>query len=104
MEFIRGPHSQDYFAIGMPVDAYFQPWEGKNCLVVPPVDVVIRVLSYISLHNVSVTLVLPAWPSATFWPLLWQRYATMVKDFHYFKGNHTCCHRIAEKSLIDSIH
>ena len=55
----------------------FSHGKGK---IVPPVGVIIRVLSYISLHNVSVTLVLPA----TFWPLLWQRYATMVKEFHYF--------------------
>ena len=29
--------------------------------------------SYISLQNVSVTLVVSVWPSATLWPLLWQR-------------------------------
>ena len=48
------------------VDALFQSWEGENCLVVPPVRIITRVLSYIRLQNVAVTLVVPAWPSATF--------------------------------------
>ena len=75
---VRSSFTGLFFAIGMPVDAFFQSWEGTNCLVVPPVGIFSRVLSYISLQNVSVTLVVSVWPSATFWPLLWQRYATII--------------------------
>ena len=81
----------------MPVDAFFHSGEGKNCLVVPPVGVITRVLSYISLRNVAVTLVVPPWPSATLWALLWQRCATMVEAFRYFKGNCPCCYGGAER-------
>ena len=41
---------------------------------------------YIRLKNVAVTLVVPAWPSASFWPLLWQRYCSMIREHRYFKG------------------
>ena len=84
------------------VDAFFQSWEGENCLVVPPVSIITRVLSYISLQNVAVTLVVPAWPSASFWPLLWQRYSSLIKQYCYFKGNYACCHGRARRSLTGS--
>ena len=84
------------------VDAFFQSWEGENCLVVPPVSIITRVLSYIRLQNVAVTLVVPAWPSASFWPLLWQRYSLLIKEYCYFKGNYACCHGRAPRSLIGS--
>jgi len=53
-------------------------------MVVPPVSIITRVLSYIRLQNVAVTLVIPAWPSASFWPLLWQRYSSLIKEYRYF--------------------
>ena len=84
------------------VDAFFQSWEGENCLVVSPVSIITRVLSYIRLQNVAVTLVVPAWPSASFWPLLWQRYSSMIKNIAIFKGNYSCCHGRALRSLIGS--
>ena len=74
------------------VDAIFQTWKGQNFLVVAPVSVITRVLSYINLQNVAVTLVVPAWPSASFWSLLWQRYSSLIKGYRYFKGNYACSH------------
>ena len=50
---MRSSFTELFLAIGMPVDAFFQSWEGKNCLAVPLVSVITRVLSYISLQNVS---------------------------------------------------
>ena len=108
-----GPHSLDCFASyysaktprffsrfwnpGTPgVDALFQSWEGENCLVVPPVSIITRVLSYIRLQNVAVTLVVPVWPSASFWPLLGQRYSLLIKEYHYFRDGR------ALRSLIGS--
>ena len=104
---VRSSFTGLFFAIGMPVDAFFQSWEMTNCLVVPPVGIFSRVLSYISLQNVSVTLVVSVWPSATFWPLLWQRYATIINlwTFAIVNSNYSCCHGRAQgKLLICSIH
>ena len=84
------------------VDAFFQSWEGENCPVVPPVSIITRVLNYISLQNVAITLVISAWPSASFWPLLWQRYSILIKRYCYFKGNYACCHGRGRRSLIGS--
>ena len=75
---------------------------GVDCLVVPSVSIITRVLRYIRLQNVAVTLVVPAWPSTSFWPLLWQRYSTLIKEYRYFKRNYACCHGRALRSLIGS--
>ena len=36
---VRSSFTGLFFAIGMPVDAFFQSWEMPNCLVVPPVGI-----------------------------------------------------------------
>ena len=74
------------------VEAFLHSWEGENCLEVALVSIITRFLSYINLQNVAITLVVPAWPSASFWPLLWQRYSSLIKEYRYFKGNYACCH------------
>jgi len=45
---------------------FFQPLRGENCLVVPPVGIVLRVLHYMKCQHAAGTLVVPLWPSAHF--------------------------------------
>ena len=60
------------------VDAFFQQWPGENCLLVSPVNIVPTVLSYMCSQNCVGTLVVPAWPSTAFWPILWQKYQNQI--------------------------
>lgn len=68
------------------VDAFFQDWRGENCLVVPPVVLLSKVLIFMFRCNVSGTLVAPYWPSAPFWPLLVHKFWNFVIDYVYFEG------------------
>ena len=49
------------------VDFFIQPLNGENCLVVPLISIVPRVLHYMKCRNAVGTLV-PFWPSAHYWP------------------------------------
>ena len=84
------------------VDAFFQPWEGQNCLVVPPVSIVSKVLNFMSNFDIHATLVVPAWSSSSFWPLLWQRYSTCIVEYFYYQGNKAFIHGRNKKSILGS--
>ena len=45
--------------------------------MVPPVPLVARAFHYLSLQNARATIVIPQWPSSSFWPLL----ASKCKQF-----------------------
>ena len=52
------------------VDAFFQDWRGENCLLVPRIPILPKVLIFMFRSRASGTLIAPHWPSAPFWPLL----------------------------------
>ena len=114
-----GPHTIDCFAsfenaktrrfysrfwnpgsLGM--DAFYQSWQGENCLLVPPVNLVAQVLQRMSIQRATGTLVVPAWPSAVFWPLLWYRYSDCIVEYMYVKGSEYTCHGRNANSIIGS--
>lgn len=68
------------------VDAFFQDWQHENCLVVPPVVLLSKVLIFMFRCNVRGTLVVPYWPSAPFWPLLVHKFWDFVVDYSFFEG------------------
>lgn len=87
LESLWGPHEIDWFAsddnhklpifysrfwnmYSIGVDAFTIDWNGINGLFVPPVCLISRVLVYMRQCRAYGTLVLPHWPSASFWPLL----------------------------------
>jgi len=84
------------------VDAFYHSWQGENCLIVPPVNIVTQVLNYMNTQNTVGTLIVPAWPSAVFWPVLWQRYGTYINEYRYYKGNECCVHGRNTKSVLGS--
>ena len=82
-----GPHSVDRFAnhenAQLPlfysrfwcpgtegVDAFSVRWAGENKWLVPPIFRILRVLDHIATLGSRGALVVPAWPSAPFWPLM----------------------------------
>ena len=52
------------------VDFFIQCLELENCLVVPPVELIARVLHYLKVQRALATLVIPFWPWSSFWPLI----------------------------------
>ena len=57
---------------------FVQPLRGENCLLVPPVSIVSRVLHYMKWQNAAGTLVVPFWPSAHYWPLIMHKYGDYI--------------------------
>ena len=82
-----GPHSVDCFASfynaqiprffsrfwnpgSEAVDAFTVSWKGEICWWVPPLHLVIRVIKHARACSAVGTLVVPAWKSAPFWPVI----------------------------------
>ena len=87
IETLWGPHEIDWFAsddnfkltvfysrfwnvYSTGVDAFTVDWHGINGLFVPPVSLIPRVLAYMRQCRAIGTLILPFWPSASYWPML----------------------------------
>ena len=96
LEELWGPHTVDcfanYYTAKLPrffsrfwnpgtsgIDFFAQELSSENCLVVPPVSLVVRVIHYLSLQKAMATLVVPLWPSSSFWPLLTSKYRLFKK-------------------------
>ena len=82
------------------VDALYQSWVGKNCWLVPPVNIIPSLLHYMSTQATQETLIVPAWPSAVFWLLLWQRYARAIHEVRYYTGKECKTHGRNTKSVM----
>ncbi|CAG2206480.1 unnamed protein product [Mytilus edulis] len=52
------------------IDAFTVDWYGVNGLFVPPVFLIPRVINYMRQCNAVGTLIVPCWPSASYWPML----------------------------------
>jgi hypothetical protein len=87
LDSLWGPHTVDRFAnhynkrsprfnskFWVPgtenVDAFSVSWAEENNWLVPPVNLVPRVINYLVSCGAVGTLIVPNWPSAAFWPLL----------------------------------
>ncbi|CAC5408527.1 unnamed protein product [Mytilus coruscus] len=86
-EALWGPHEVDWFASdhnfkllvvysrfwngnSSGIDAFTVNWFGVNGLFVPPVFLIPRVINYMRQCNAVGTLIVPCWPSASYWPVL----------------------------------
>ncbi|XP_048243125.1 uncharacterized protein LOC125376006 [Haliotis rufescens] len=67
------------------IDAFTQSWDSVNNWVVPPVYLVSRVLKHMKWSKAKGTLIVPAWYSANYWPLLCPNgiFIPQVWDFCY---------------------
>ena len=85
-----GPHSVDRFAnhentpfpcfnsrFWCPgteaVDAFCVSWAGENNWLIPPIFLIPKVLNHMVAVKGRGTLVVPAWPSAPFWPFIFTK-------------------------------
>ena len=68
------------------VDAFTVNWERENNYFCPPIYLVPRLLFHARCCKCVGTLVVPEWPSAAFWPLLWDLHGCLekfVKEYFY---------------------
>ena len=80
----------------------FSLFEGENCLVVPPVGIVPRVLHYLKSRQAVGTLVVPLWPSAHFWPLITLKYSSYLVAHGIHIGKEVLAHVRNPNSLLGS--
>jgi ribonuclease HI len=120
-----GPHSVDRFADNLNakliefnskfwcpgsshVDAFSVNWYGANNWLVPPTDLVIRVVKHMKVCQAEGTLIIPEWPSAPFWLVLFGEnspWAGMVTEVIRFSDpTHIFVHGRNHKSLFGSSH
>ena len=95
---LLGPHSLDCFASDrtkqiprycsrwwnpgcLAADAFTLSWKGEVVWLCPPLHLVFRVLKMVKSSHCHGTLIVPEWPSAPWWPLLWEGdgWASVVK-------------------------
>ena len=84
------------------VDAFSFDWHVENCLLVPPVCVVGATLHHLKLCKGRGVLVVPFWPSASFWPLLLNEFNSFILDHILVKGKNVLVHGFNTNSLLGS--
>ena len=57
------------------VDAFASDWAGENNWFVPPIYCIGELLKHVQVCSAKGTLVVPEWPSAPFWPLLFSKHS-----------------------------
>ena len=62
------------------VDALAQDWSAENNWLCPPVHVIIDSVRHLKSCSRRGTLIIPEWPSASFWPFLRER-SSQFKSF-----------------------
>ena len=66
------------------VNAFTMDWSHHNNWLCPPISLIISVIKHLRLCGAEGTLLVPVWPSSSFWPILYPNGTTMasfVKDF-----------------------
>ena len=84
------------------VDAFCFNWKDELCLLVPPVCVVGKTLRHLQLCNATGVLVVPAWPSAHYWPMLLDEFHVSIKDCLRVKGKNALRHGHNTNSILGS--
>ena len=119
LETLWGPHSVDCFAnyynYKIPqffsrfwnpntsgVDFFVQTLSNENCLAVPPISIISRAIQYLRMQEAQVTLVVPYWPSANYWPIVMSKYIQFVQDYRLFEGQQVLRHGRNKNSLLGS--
>ena len=84
-------------------NAFMFNWSGENCLLVPPVSVVGRVLNHLRSCEARGVLVVPLWYSACFWPMLLGGFNRYIRDWLVVKGSKVLVHGRNKNSLLGAV-
>ena len=55
------------------VDAFSHSWDGENAWICPPVSAILKVFRKLRQEKMTGLLIVPAWSTADFWPMLFPR-------------------------------
>ena len=69
------------------VNCFTKDWKGENNFLCPPISLIGSTIRHLRICQASGTLVIPVWPTAYFWALIYLRgktIATFVKNFYVF--------------------
>ena len=88
------------------VNAFSLDWAGENNWLVPPVYLISSTIRYLLTCSAVGTTIVPYWPSAPFWPLIFRSpdvNQSFVKDFKVFEDpSGLLCLGNYKKSLLGS--
>jgi len=62
------------------VDCFTQDWGSCNNWLVPPICLVTKTIRHILYCNANATLIVPKWPSAAFWPILFAKNSDIMRS------------------------
>jgi len=84
------------------VDCFTQDWGGANNYVCPDFHMMLRILHHVRRCRASATIVIPYWPEAAFWPLLWSGdgWTDWVKGVMWFPEDGQAFHPEHEGSML----
>lgn len=63
------------------IDFFTQNLKDENCLLVPVISLVSRTINYMELQKAAGTLIVPFWPSSSFWPPLMGKCSQYAFDY-----------------------
>ena len=69
------------------VNAFTNNWQEENNFLCPPISLIGSTIRHLRLCKASGTLVIPVWPSAYFWPIIFPNgvISNFVTDFYVFE-------------------
>ena len=110
MKFLRGCGSETgllFWTLGCEhANAFSRDWAGENNWLVPPVYLISSTIRHLLTCSAVGTIIVPYWPSAPFWPLIFRSpdvKQSFVKDFKLFEGpKGLLCLGNYKKSLLGS--
>ena len=84
------------------VNAFAFDWHSENCLLVPPVAIIGRVLYHLLACKARGTLVVPLWKSAFYWPLLCVTFRPFIRNLLVVKAANVLVQGRNKNSLLGS--
>ena len=66
------------------VDFFVGYLDGENYLVVPPVSLIAKAIHYLHVYRAMATIVVPFWPSSSFWPIISRQFSRFEVDCKRF--------------------
>ena len=87
------------------VDAFSFSWEHENNYIVPPINVIPKVLKHMKSCLAKGVLIAPYWPSAAFWPCLTDtnsQFKTFVKDVRLYSSASCILRGVNNNAFISS--
>ena len=95
-------YSLFYSPSSLGVNAFRYDWSNENSLMVPPIPLISDTLNHARLCKGRGTLIVPLWPTASFWPVLMGDFEQYIADLLVVKGTSVLLQGKNTKSIFGS--